>query len=165
MIPTLAAVIFTLAAVAFFVLGSRARGTVSATNNWSTASATIINATVEASRGGTVDGGTATTYYPRVLYEYQVNGQLYRNDKRILGEEVSKGVRSWAEKDIAKYQRGATVPVYYNPANPGEAVLERTAPAAFFFNALAALFIVLAFFFCAFNFGLAGILDALAGNP
>jgi hypothetical protein len=165
MIPTLAAIIFTGAAIVFFVLGSRARGTVSATNNWVTATATIINASVEASRGGTVDGGTATTYYPRVLYEYQVNGQTYRGDKRILGEEVSKGIQSWAEKDIAKYQRGTTVPVYYNPADPRQAVLERTAPAATFFNLLAALFIVLALFFCAFNFGLAGILDSLAGTP
>jgi hypothetical protein len=165
MIPTIAALIFTGAAILFVVLGVRARSVVSTTRDWATATATIVTATVEASRGGTVDGGTATTYYPKVLYDYQVNGQTYRNDKRILGEEVSKGIRSWAEKDIEKYQRGATVPVYYNPANPREAVLERTAPAAFFFNALAALFVVLALFFCAFNFGLADLLTGLFGEP
>lgn len=163
--PTLATFIFVIAAIVFFALAARSNSAVGPTRNWATASATILNATVEANTGTTVDGDVSTTYYPKVLYEYQVNGQTYRNDKRVLGSEVGKGLKSWAERDIANYQRGTTVPVFYNPANPAEAVLERTVPNTVFFNALAVLFVVIALFFCAFNFGLADLLTTLFGEP
>ncbi len=165
MYATLATVIFTIAALIFFALAARSNRAVGPTRNWAAASATILNTTIEANTGTTVDGDVSTTYYPKVLYEYQVNGQAYRSDKRVLGSEVGKGLKSWAERDIAAYQRGTTVPVYYNPANPAEAVLERTAPNTLFFNALALLFLIMALFFCAFNFGLADLLTGAFGEP
>jgi hypothetical protein len=162
-IPTLAAIIFAVAATVFFVLSTRARRLVAATRDWVTGSATILEARVEARKGMTSDGGSATTHYPVVQYEYDVNGRTYYGARRVLGDEVSKGLRSWAERDIAAYQPGMRVPVYYNPSDPREAVLERSAPHGVYFNALATLFVLIALFMCAFNFGLREVLDNVFG--
>src|SRR5688500_614732 len=131
-VPTLAAIIFAVASTVFFVLSTRARRLVSATRDWATGSATIVEAKVDAQRGMTSGGGSATTFYPVVRYDYEVDGRIYRGTQRVLGDEVSKGVRSWAERDIAAYQPGMRVPVYYDPADPRQAVLERRAPNAAF---------------------------------
>src|SRR5687768_15560734 len=116
LIPSLAALIFAVAAIVFFVLSQRARRLVGATRNWASGSATILESKVEARRGLTSGGGSATTYYPVVQYEYEVNGRTYRSAQRILGDEISEGVRGWAERDIEAYRPGLKVPVFYDPA-------------------------------------------------
>jgi hypothetical protein len=73
-----------------------------------------------------VSGGEYTSVTPYVLYEYQVNGQLYQGTQIRAGD---KFMRSGSSRDayatVDRYPAGAQVTVYYDPANPSEAALER----------------------------------------
>jgi hypothetical protein len=62
---------------------------------------------------------------PRVEYQYKV-GSAKKVGKRVNLAEVVTGVA--AKEAVARYPVGAAVEVYYNPADPSEAVLEVEAP-------------------------------------
>ena len=47
--------------------------------------------------------------------------------KRVSLAELIAGLQ--AKETIARYPVGTSVPVYYDPANPSEAVIERDMPA------------------------------------
>ena len=57
--------------------------------------------------------------------EYTVNGRKLRGNRITIGEKIS-GFE--IESTLARYTVGATVTVYYDPANPKNAVLERDLP-------------------------------------
>jgi hypothetical protein len=63
---------------------------------------------------------------PLVEYEYQVDGKSLRCDRIMIG-----GGKSEVELEyvLGRYPLGAKVVVYYNPADPRQAVLERDIPA------------------------------------
>ena len=69
------------------------------------------------------------TNTPLVEYEYQVNDQSFRGDRIMIG-----GGKSEVELEyvLGRYPLGAKVVVYYNPADPQQAVLERGIPATGF---------------------------------
>lgn len=67
-------------------------------------------------------------FEPRVTYTYTVNGVGYTgNVIRAGGPQFNVGAasREAAEIRMTKYQVGARVTVYYDPANPAVAVLEK----------------------------------------
>jgi hypothetical protein len=98
------------------------RRKMAAVSQWPSTMGTVMNSTIEW-RSSSDSGSTA---YPVVQYSYQVNGQPYQSYKRAPGPEVGG---TGAQKVVAKYPAGAQVMVFYNPQNPSEAVLERSAPA------------------------------------
>ena len=59
-----------------------------------------------------------------MCYAYQVGGRDYRSTRLYAGRPVLSGSPKIAEAIIAKYPPGASVSVFYNPANPAEAMLE-----------------------------------------
>jgi hypothetical protein len=59
-----------------------------------------------------------------VKYAYQVGGRDYRSTRLYVGRPVLTGSPKIAQDIIAKYPPGAQVSVFYNPANPAEAMLE-----------------------------------------
>lgn len=67
--------------------------------------------------------------FAEVSYEYVVQGRKYRASRVSVGEDLGN---FRVEETIAKYPAGAGVMVFYNPTNPGEAVLERDAPEGIF---------------------------------
>jgi len=56
-----------------------------------------------------------------------VAGQEYKGDKITFGFTQGYGNYAKAQAALARYPLGAQVTVYYNPANPTDAVLERKA--------------------------------------
>lgn len=56
-----------------------------------------------------------------VEYEYRVGGKAYRSN-RVRFESTRSTI------DTSRYPESATVQVFYNPANPDEAVLDRGRP-------------------------------------
>ena len=86
-----------------------------------------MHTNVEISRSHDSDGGTSTSYYPRVTYEYEVLGHRYRGDRVNFGSAIGYGEPNTAQAVVDRYLPGNNIRVYYNPNNPGEAVLERTA--------------------------------------
>jgi len=67
--------------------------------------------------------GTAVNV-PDVAYNFKVGGQDYRGTRVSLGDISGK----YAEEALARYPVGTAVTVYYDPADPGDCVLEREAP-------------------------------------
>lgn len=67
--------------------------------------------------------GTAVNV-PDVAYSFKVGGQDYRGTRVSLGDISGK----YAEEALARYPVGKMVTVFYDPADPGDCVLERDAP-------------------------------------
>ena len=57
-------------------------------------------------------------YRAAITYRYSVSSREYVSSRRIFGGEMGFNWRGPAEKTIARYLTGATVPVHYDPANP-----------------------------------------------
>jgi hypothetical protein len=82
-----------------------------------------------------------TSYKPRVLYTYEVDGKNYTSD-RISFSFVLGGMNEGkARKIAARYRAKGQVKVYYNPRDPRESVLRRSGNALLLFPILAALFL------------------------
>ncbi len=64
------------------------------------------------------------TYRPVLEYDYEVNGKSYRANHRVFGDEaIAYGTSNRAEAIIGVYPPDKTVQVYYDPTDPGNAVL------------------------------------------
>lgn len=74
-------------------------------------------------RGSRPDRGTVQY----IRYEYWVGSTVYRSDRYDLITPPRKRQR-YQIGDAHLYPLGATVPVYYNPDQPGVAVLEKSVP-------------------------------------
>ena len=98
------------------------RSKVQASQNWPQVMGTITESSVqEDSRG------EGTNYEPRVEYEYSVNGVHYTGNR--IGFTPNSYVRSRrAKQDIDPFPVNASVPVYFDPERPDQAVLVRYAP-------------------------------------
>lgn len=94
--------------------------------SWSAAPGTILESSVRESGSGEDD--SPVSYYAKVSYSYQVMGQAYRGENIHIGAR-SAVTRKKAQAAAALYPVGAAVTVYYDPANPTDAILERSAPA------------------------------------
>jgi hypothetical protein len=91
-----------------------------ATAGWQPAPGQVLESRVVHS--STTEG---TSSDPRVVYAYLVAGRQYQGERIFVGGAVS----GWgADKTVARYPVGSAVQVFYNPANPAEAVLERRSP-------------------------------------
>jgi hypothetical protein len=106
---------------------------------WPSTLGTVTFSTIEMRRGS--KGGS--TAYPVVRYSYQVNGQPYQSTKVMPGPDVGG---TGAHKVVQRYPAGAQVMVYYNPANPSEALLERGTPG--FIKVFWVILVVLDLFLC-----------------
>ena len=64
------------------------------------------------------------TYRAKVEYQYTVEGTTYEGDRVSFAGRVSTNNEADALEVIATYREGSKVAVYYDPADPEEAVLE-----------------------------------------
>jgi hypothetical protein len=97
------------------------------TQTWPAVSGRVVEAYVAEDVQVDSEGDRNRVFAPRVVYEYEVNGQTYRGDRLRIGIESFSGSRRRVEQELARYPVGSAVTVYYNPANPAEAVLQRGA--------------------------------------
>jgi uncharacterized protein DUF3592 len=73
------------------------------------------------------DSGPTVSYFPIVRYSYSVVGQPYTGERIAFGLGESSSRSAKAQKMLDGYPVGRPVTVYYDPANPAQAVLERRA--------------------------------------
>jgi hypothetical protein len=92
-------------------------------NHWPSTTGQILTSMIQYRR----KSGGGHSPYSVVIYTYQVASQPYQSQRIYFGVPVGGSAMTGV---IKKYPMGAQVPVYYNPENPAEAVLERTIPAA-----------------------------------
>jgi hypothetical protein len=76
--------------------------------------------------------GIHRTFTPVLSYDYAVEGVAYTARKRnvLPAEQATYTDRRRAEMIVARYAAGSVVDVYYNPANPKQALLEVPKPKA-----------------------------------
>jgi len=102
---------------------NRLAGLPEASLGWPSVSGLIVRSTLDVRTSAL--RSDHTVHDVRVVYEYVVDAQSYRNDVvRFDQAEISL-----AEKEalVSAHPVGRTVPVYYNPARPGQSVLLREA--------------------------------------
>ena len=91
-----------------------------ASQRWLSTQGTVIKSRVE------VSGGEITTISPRVIYTYIVGEKGYQGDQIRAGERFLSARSSRnAYETVDRYPQGASVTVFYNPADPTESALER----------------------------------------
>lgn len=90
--------------------------------SWSSTTGRVLSATVAARRN---PGRNGVSYYPVVVYEYNIDGQHYTGNRLGFGSPVGVGIQAVVAQGLGKYPVGSNLPVYYNPNNPADAVLER----------------------------------------
>lgn len=66
--------------------------------------------------------GNTSTYKPDIAYRYKVHDRSY-SSSRIALMDLASSPR-YAQNIVDRYPDNSSVQVYYNPANPAEAVLE-----------------------------------------
>jgi hypothetical protein len=110
-----------------FLLGFFQRRKVSASRSWPATTGQISAGRVEVTHNrGDEDTADSITYTPVVQYQYWTGNQwLYGDRIGFVGRGFS--TQRQAQAVLANYPVGATVTVYFNPAKPAQAVLERTA--------------------------------------
>ena len=106
-----------LLVVISLLFGSKQR----ASQDWPSVTGAVVNSYVEEYR----DADQSPSYYARVVYQYAVDGELYASQQVSFGIVKSYAGQNGASKALQAYPVGKEVTVYYDPADPAEAVLER----------------------------------------
>ncbi len=133
---------------------------------WPAVTGEILEAQVTAHPGTDAEGETDEAYLPVVKYRYPALGQTFIGNRRSFGFTKTHRSRQAAENELARYPQGSQVTVFYNPADPSQAVLERKAGASTLALILGIGFILFGFCLaCPLIFsGLAAALNLLKGS-
>lgn len=99
-----------------------------AAQTWQSARGKITRSEIRAVRKRKMDDTEQVRSAPSIAYEYTVNGKRYTGERIRLAEVIPE---SEMEPLLKRYPLGAEVTVYYDPADPRQAALERALPADF----------------------------------
>ncbi|BCH10320.1 hypothetical protein MesoLj131c_45780 [Mesorhizobium sp. 131-3-5] len=136
---------------------------VQALSRWLPTPGKIISSRVEAREvrsSGAGSDSTDTTEmrnFPAITFEYKVGGRKFQSSRYSVKENLGNFE---VRETLAQFPRGAEVAVFYNPADPSKAVIERTMPDGafkFMFQLSAGLVIGTA----VLVFSIGGVLEAI----
>lgn len=96
-----------------------------ASANWPSAEGEIQDVIAKSWRS---DDSKETKYYGRAVYRYTVQDREYTSDLTDLGPGTKRADRNTALADVAHYQPGMKLPVYYDPSDPSVGILEKGIP-------------------------------------
>jgi hypothetical protein len=98
------------------------------TKDWKSTWGRIETSAVEKFQTLSDSGGRQrwqTMQRAQIVYSYNVNGREYRGDKVAEGWKASATFGLLARRAAAKFAQGQPVEVFYDPANPSRALLDR----------------------------------------
>lgn len=155
--------IFVVAFVALgaflLIYGLRSKRKAGASQGWPSVQGQIVTSEVKQSISHDDDGGQSVSYYPAVQYAYQVNGQGYMGKQISFGGTLGGNDPAKAQAKLAPYPPNAMVTVYYDPAKPQDAVLERSSGGATWAIAVGA--VVLALSLCGGGALVLGVINSV----
>jgi hypothetical protein len=93
---------------------------------WLSTGGVVTKSQVRNRKRSDMDGKSTMESEPYVTYEYMVGSKQYHGSRISFAEKIGGAD---IQPTLKRYPVGATVTVYYNPADPQEAVLERVVPA------------------------------------
>jgi hypothetical protein len=111
-------VLFTVGGLFLVGLAVRNMFRGSASRRWPQAPGRILRSVVLVEK----DPDGSEGFMPQVEYEYVVGRTTYRGMRLRYGQ-IGSASRRRAKRVIARYQAGASVSVFVDPRNPGNAVL------------------------------------------
>ncbi len=101
---------------------------VAATAKWASTWGQIDSVEVKSFRTAATMGAATRWwrfFYPLIVYSYPVGEQHYSGSRIALGGRMLASVDLFARREAASYRAGDPVQVFYDPANPAKAVLQR----------------------------------------
>lgn len=108
----------TAAGVACFIYGRRSFKTARDSKKWPTVEGIVLESGTEV-----MSGFEGRAIGAKVKYEYEAGGVKYTSDRISVGQ-YGTGGGGHAKAEAARYPAGKKVTVYYDPKNPGQALLE-----------------------------------------
>lgn len=121
-------VLFALLGAGVMITAWRTRQRLQASAGWPTTEGEVVETQIRREESATgEDDDTMVRFYPEIRYTYRVLGQTYTGTRLSFGGPAGYLNRAEAAAVLNRYPVGGRVMVYYNPANPQEAVLERRA--------------------------------------
>jgi hypothetical protein len=121
--------IFAAVGVVMLLVGRRERAQAKAASAWPTVGGTVTSSRIDHQTRTQRRQGrtyTRTTYTPVVEYTYSVGSQALRGTRIFPGATMSYDLGT-AQGIVNRYQAGQPATVHYDPAEPGNAVLETSA--------------------------------------
>lgn len=91
---------------------------------WPTVPGVIISAELASYVKYDDDGDASTMYSPLITYEYEVDGQVYTNNRVRVQAFLATNMQSVSAKKLEDYPVDSSVEVHYDPFNPEDALLE-----------------------------------------
>jgi hypothetical protein len=165
MISGIVAIPLVIVALVFIYLALRGSRQAGVSKNWPATTGKIIASGIEPRRSHSGSGGTSTTYVPVVQYQYMIDGRTYMGNRITFGNQVGYGWTNMAQKQVDQYPPGANVAVFYDPNDPGMAVLERTGGASTkIYWGIAILMLVILAVSVAFTSGMNSFVSQLTSN-
>lgn len=132
-------VFLVVGAGAFYAIGVRPALKLLAARDWREVGCTVVSSEVRSHRGD-----DSTTYSVYILYAYEVDGREFRSDRYDFMGGSSSGYEGKAEV-VARYPPGSPARCFVDPANPGEAVLDRQFRGVYLLGLLPLLFVAAGF--------------------
>jgi hypothetical protein len=121
-----------------------ARIRVARSMEWPSTRGRILDTSIELEHTHHHDDNHGSVYAFKLQYEYFVAGQRFVGDQLSVNPQLSTSFRSRAEDRSVEYYPRAEVTVYYNPAKPQQACLERTSEGEWLHWLIAVGFLVVA---------------------
>ncbi len=117
---------------------------VQASRSWPYTPGRILSSKIDSvTTRGNQDEADQTSFCPAIQYEYFVDSQRYLGSRiAFVGKSYSR--RKQAEEALSAFQVGASVWVFFDPARPGQAVLERKASGGTIWMVLGGAIVLLA---------------------
>jgi len=115
------AVIFPVIGIVIALFSYNAYAIRMESKTWPTAAGVIVRSEIEAHNSTDSDSGSKTTeavQYAKIGYQYEVGGQKHKGTRISLSSASGN-----AQQIVARYPKGKSVRVYYNPDKPKYAVL------------------------------------------
>ena len=107
---------------------------------WPTAQGRIVSATTQEHTEQFRNEPERIVTLPVITYTFNVAGKSYTGHRIDLLDDG----RNHVQETLNKYREGTTVPVFYDPLNPSDCVLERGAPAGMWTGCLYAIVVLAA---------------------
>jgi hypothetical protein len=91
------------------------------TKKWIKVEATVIDSHISNYQS---NDDLHVSYYPNIVYQYIIDGVIYKSKKIFYGDSFVTNFSFYAQKIANKYHKFKTIDIYYNSKNRSKAVIE-----------------------------------------
>lgn len=120
-----AGALFAVAALLAFI-SHRRKSRIAASAHWPAVKGTVLSNEVTVVGAGVRPGEVAPTYSISLRYRYAVNGTTYESNRVGWGTKSADRKPDIPEAFVRDHPAGRSIHVFYDPADPGMAMIDPT---------------------------------------